>query len=279
MVRVTTIGASGPSRVFDLEQPRTAEMPIHPAHQQAGYSYLLHRHHEDEYRPEEAGPRTGAAGIIICGEHTGTHIDALSHQSDALVLHGGVRVDGGVQTPRGFTEQGVEEVPPILAPGVLLDVAASKGVDELEPGYAVTAEDLQTCCSRQGVGVEAGSVVLVRTGNARYWNDVARYLAGPGMAASASYWLAERRVLAVGADNMAWDVPGVRDPDLGCLLPGHLILLARSGIYIIENLALEELAAAGDHRFDFICTPLKFVGATGSPVRPVAVVPGGSADR
>ena len=68
----------------------------------------------------------------------------------------------------------------------------------------------------------------------------------------------------------------MRDPELGCLLPGHLILLARNGIYIIENLAFEELAAAGVYRFDFICTPLKLLGATGSPVRPVAMVPGGS---
>jgi kynurenine formamidase len=262
------------ARVFDLEQPRTSGMPIHPAHQQAGYSYLLHRHHEDEYRPEEAGPRTGAAGIIICAEHTGTHIDALCHQSDALVLHGGVKVDSSVQTSRGFKRHGVEEIPPILAPGVLLDVAANKGVEELEPGYAVTAEDLEACCDEQGVSVEPGSVVLVRTGNARYWNDAARYLDGPGVAASASYWLAERWVLAVGADNMAWDAPGLRDAELGCLMPGHLILLARNGIYIIENLALEELAATGAHRFDFVCTPLKFAGATGSPVRPLAVVRG-----
>ena len=272
-------GRSGSTRVFDLEQPRTPQMPIHPAHQQAGYAYLLHRHHEDEYRPEEAGPRTGAAGIIICGEHTGTHIDALCHQSDALVLYGGVKVDSSVQTSRGFKKHGVEEIPPILAPGVLLDVAASKGVESLEPGYAVTDADLESCCDRQGVSVEPADVVLVRTGNARYWNDAARYLAGPGVAASASYWLAEKRVLAVGADNMAWDVPGVRDPELGCLLPGHLILLARRGIYIIENLALEELADTRSYRFDFVCTPLKFVGATGSPVRPVAVVSGESSDR
>jgi kynurenine formamidase len=273
---VTAPWPNGAARVFDLEQPRTAEMPIHPAHQQAGYSYLLHRHHEDEYRPDENGPRTGAAGIIILAEHTGTHIDALCHQSDALVLYGGVKVDGGVQTPRGFNRHGVEEIPPILAPGILLDVAASKGFGPLEPGYAVTDEDLEECCERQGVSVEPGDVALVRTGNARYWGDPERYLAGPGMATSATYWLAERRVLAVGADNMAWDVPGVRDPELGCLNPGHLILLARRGIYIIENLALEELAAAGVYRFDFVCTPLKFVGATGSPVRPVAMVPGGS---
>jgi kynurenine formamidase len=276
---MTASEPDGSTRVFDLEQPRTAEMPIHPAHQQAGYSYLLHRHHEDEYRPEETGPRTGAAGIIICGEHTGTHIDALCHQSDALVLYGGVKVDGSVQTSRGFKKHGVEEIPPILAPGVLLDVAASKGVESLEPGYAVTDADLEACCDRQGVSVEPGDVALVRTGNACYWSDAARYLAGPGVAASASYWLAEKRVLAVGADNMAWDVPGVRDHELGCLLPGHLILLARRGIYIIENLALEELAATETYRFDFVCTPLKLVGATGSPVRPVAVVSGESGER
>ncbi|MDQ4105728.1 MAG: cyclase family protein [Actinomycetota bacterium] len=259
-------------RVFDLEQPRTEGMPVHPAHQQAGYSYLLHRHHEDEYRPEEAGPRTGAAGVIICGEHTGTHIDALCHQSDALVLYDGVSVDRVIQTPRGFTRHGVEEIPPLLAPGVLLDVAAKEGVKELDPGRAVTSSDLEECCERQGVNVESGDVALVRTGNGRYWEDAGRYLAGPGMAPSASYWMADKGVLAVGADNMAWDVPGLKDPELGCMLPGHLILLARRGIYIIENLVLEELAAAGHHRFKFICTPLKFVGATGSPVRPLAVV-------
>ena len=138
----------------------------------------------------------------------------------------------------------------------------------------MTDEDLEACCEVQEVSVEPGDVALVRTGNARYWEDAERYLAGPGMAASASYWLADRGVVAVGADNMAWDVPGLRDPELGSLNPGHLILLARRGIYIIENLVLEDLAAAGAYRFDFICTPLKFVGATGSPVRPLAVVPG-----
>lgn len=260
-------------RVFDLEQPRTPEMPLHPSHQRPGYSYLLHRHHEDEYRPEESGPRTSASGVIICGEHTGTHIDAISHQADLLRLCGGVPV-AEVQTPRGFTRYGVEEIPPIVAPGILLDVPAGKGVESLEPGYAVSAEDLEVCCERQGVSVEPGSVVLVRTGNGRFWDEPDRYLAGPGMDAGASRWMAEKSVLAVGADNMAWDVPGMKDPELGCYLPGHLILLARAGIYIIENLALEELAAAGIHSFRLVCAPPKFVGATGAPVRPLAIASG-----
>ncbi|HEX2729804.1 MAG TPA: cyclase family protein [Rubrobacteraceae bacterium] len=263
----------GERRIFDLEQPRTERMPIHPAHKQAGYSYLLHRHHEDEYRPNELGPRSGAAGVIICGEHTGTHIDALCHQADDLTLYGNVAVSE-VQTSRGFSRLAAEEIPPIVAPGVLLDVAAKEGVESLEPGHIVTAANLQECCERQGVSVEAGGVALVRTGNGRYWEDERRYLAGPGMDAGASYWLADRGVIAVGADNMAWDAPGLKDPDLGCTLPGHLILLARRGIHIVENLVLEELAAARAYRFDFICAPLKFVGATGSPVRPLAVVSG-----
>jgi kynurenine formamidase len=270
---VTVPYFDGRGRVFDLEQPRTEKMPIHPAHRQAGYSYLLHRHHEDEYRPEEAGPRTGAAGILICGEHTGTHIDALCHQSDALTLCGGVPVET-VQTSRGFARHGVEEIEPIVAPGVLLDVAAKEGVDSLEPGRIVTATDLEECCEHGGVSVEAGSVALVRLGNARFWDDEERYLAGPGMDAGVAYWMAERGVYAVGADNMAWDAPGLEDPELGCLMAGHLILLARQGIYIIENLALDDLAASGHRRFEFVCTPLKLVGATGSPVRPVAVVSG-----
>jgi kynurenine formamidase len=171
----------------------------------------------------------------------------------------------------------VEEISPIIAPGVLLDVPASKGAEDLEQGYAVTGADLEECCEKQNVTVEPGSVALVRTGNSRsYWEDPEGYLAGPGMAESASYWLAERGVVAVGADNMAWDVIGAEQPDLGVILPGHLILLARNGIYIIENLQLEELAAAGQHRFFFFCVPLKFVGATGSPVRPLAIVSGDS---
>jgi kynurenine formamidase len=196
----------------------------------------------------------------------------LCHQADQLTLCGGLQVDAQIQSSRGFTQHGVEHIPPIVAPGVLLDMPAHLGIDALAAGYAITAAELDACCIRQGVAIEAGNVVLVYTGNERAWGDEGRYLAGPGVAADASRWLAERGVVAVGADNMAWDVIGVRDPVLGCTLPGHLLLLAQRGIYIIENLRLSELAAAQAYQFVFVCTPLKFVGATGSPVRPIALV-------
>src|SRR6266478_9892905 len=88
---------------------------------------------------------------------------------------------------------------------------------------------------------------------------------------TAPFGLTHRGVRAVGADNMAWDVIGPQDPDLCVTLPGHLLLLVRAGIPIIENLNLEELAAAGAHEFAFVCLPLKMRGATGSPVRPIAL--------
>ena len=212
--------------------------------------------------------------MIMCMEHTGTHIDALSHQADHLTLCGGIAVTAEVQTARGFTRHGVEQIAPIVAPGVLLDLTAHLGVELLAPGYAVSAAELAACCARQGVEIAPGDVALVYTGNELFWGDEARYLAGPGMAGAASRWLADQGVIAVGADNMAWDVIGLRDAEFGCALPGHLLLLAQRGIYIIENLRLGALAAAGVYRFGFVCTPLKFVGATGSPVRPIAILPG-----
>lgn len=256
-------------RIFDLEQPRTERMPIHPSHR-PGYSYVLHRRHQDSYGQD--GPRTGASGMIVCMEHTGTHIDALCHQAADLVLHGGIEVSPTVQGSRGFTQHSIEHVPPIVAPGVLLDMAAYQGVEALPEGYAVSAAELQACCERQGVAIQPGDVVLVYTGNERAWDDEACYLRGPGMAGDASRWLAKQGVVAVGADNMAWDVLGLQDSELGCTLPGHVIFLVQHGIYIIENLRLSELAASHAYRFTFICTPLKFVGATGSPVRPIAVI-------
>jgi kynurenine formamidase len=172
---------------------------------------------------------------------------------------------------KGFQVHSVDRIAPIVAPGVLLDMAAHFGVDSVPEGYAISAEDVRACLGRQGSLVAPGSVVLVHTGNERHWHDEVRYLAGPGMHGDASRWLAAQRPLAVGADNMAWDVLGLKDEGLGCTLPGHIIFLVRSGIYIIENLKLGELAAARQYAFTFVCAPLKFVGATGSPVRPLAL--------
>ena len=201
-------------------------------------------------------------------EHSGTHIDALAHQAENLTLHGGVHVDSGVQTSVGFRVLGIETMAPLVARGVLLDVAGS---ERLPPDHSITPDQLEHAATAAGVEIRAGDVVLVRTGYAALWSEPAEYLRAAGVSSAGSRWLIEKKVSAVGADNMAWDVIGPTDPELGVTLPGHLLLLVRAGIPIIENLNLEELAAARVHEFAFVCLPLKMRGATGSPVRPIAI--------
>jgi kynurenine formamidase len=258
------------ARVYDLEQPRFAGMPIHPTHK-PGYFYALHRRHRDTYEPQSHGPRSGASGTLVMMEHSGTHIDALSHQAKDQVLFGGVPA-AAVETPTGFVQLGVETVPPLICRGVLLDVAGFRGVDRLPPRTAVSAEEMIACAAHQGVEVRAGDVLLVRTGYAALWHDEPRYLDAAGVAKSGTVWAAEKQVVAVGADNMAWDAPGERDPETGATLFAHVYLLPQKGIYIIENLNLEELARDRRFSFAFVGVPLKLRGATGSPLRPLALV-------
>ncbi len=259
------------ARVYDLEQPRFRGMPIHPTHL-PGYFYVLHRRHRDTYNPAEHGPRSGASGVLTMMEHSGTHIDALCHQAKELRLFGGIPTDAA-ETPTGFTRLGIETVPPLVGRGVLLDVAGWKGQAPLPPAYSITADELAACAAAQAVEVRRGDVLLVRTGYGTLWHDEATYLRAAGVGKSGTLWAAERGVVAVGADNMAWDAPDDRDPETGATLFAHLYLLPQKGIYIIENVNLEELARDRHWEFGFIGAPLKFQGATGSPLRPLALVP------
>ncbi|MEM7444611.1 MAG: cyclase family protein [Pseudomonadota bacterium] len=256
-------------RVIDLEHPRTSDMPEYPTHR-PGYAYTLYHRHEDF---QNSGVRSSAFGQLHGTEHAGTHIDAVCHQAENMKLHGNIAVTAEIQTPTGFTRHGAENFPPMFADGILLDVAALKGVPSLEAQQPVTAEDLEACCARQNVTIGEGSVALVNLGNSRFWHDEARYVDGPGMSPSASEWMVDKGVMAVGADNMGWDLIPGWDEALGCNGPGHILLLVRAGIYIIENLDLTELVDSGHSTFTFVALPLKLVGATGSPIRPVALVP------
>jgi kynurenine formamidase len=254
------------SRVYDLEQLRYLGAPIHPAHA-PGFLYSLHRRHE----PGLAESRTSASGLVVMAEHSGTHIDAFCHQAQDQVMHGGIRVDPSVQTSSGFKQLGIDKVSPLVSRGVLIDVARHLEVDRVPPERAISAADLQAALQKQSVELRPGDAVLVRTGNGPLWERPEEYLKGAGMEASASTWLAQQGVSAVGADNVAWDVIGSRDAELGISLPGHSILLVRHGVHIIENLLLEELGRDRRYVFGFVCLPLKMRGATGSPVRPIAI--------
>ena len=154
--------------------------------------------------------------------HTGTHVDALNH-----IGYGGTIFNGFTEAEhlgsRHWHRAGADRHPPVITRGVLLDVAALHGVDELPPSHAIGPADLEATLERQGTELRRGDVVLIRTGRMRAWPDAERFV----------------------PDEPGLDLDGAR--------------------------MLAELGAAGVHEFAFIGACLKIRGATGSPIRPLAL--------
>jgi len=256
--------------VFDLARPMAIGMAQSPNHPQ--YHLSMPRRHGDRFR-DDGG--SAANDLLVTGTHVGTHIDALGHVSHCGELYGGVDAAAAQQHGRLATH-GVDEIPNIVTRGVLLDIAAVRGVESMDGGDEVTPSDLDLAAERVGE-IEPGDVVLIRTGWGRWWSDAERYIGRdtgvPGVSEAGARWLAERRPVAVGGDSIAFErLPAGAGHSL---LPAHRVLLVESGIFIIETMALDELAAAGVLDFVFVVAPLLLVGATGSPVRPLALAPAG----
>ncbi len=200
--------------------------------------------------------------------HTGTHIDALGHTTAGDYMYNGIPISEGVGNG-GLNKLGIENVPPVCARGILIDVRG-QGPTELRAGQAVTAQDLQVAL--RGQSVNPGDVVLIRTGWSRYYGvDNPRYVASwPGITLSCAQWLASKRVIAIGADTMGLEVIPEESPSQP--YPVHQFLLAKAGVYIIEQANLEELAHDEVTEFLCLCLPVKFKGGTASPIRLVGVV-------
>ncbi len=254
--------------IVELGQPFFTGMPCSPNH--PGFRMTLIRRHGDMVRPDGG---SAANEIIVTGGHVGTHVDALAHVSHEGLMHGDVDA-AAAQVGGTFRELGAEHTPAFLHRGVLLDVAAARGVDVLDPAHGVGADDLQAALDRAGTPLRKGDVALVRTGWSRHFGDATRYLSKekgvPGVTPDGARWLAEAGIVATGTDTTAYEqIP----PGTGhSVLPVHRILLVQHGIFIIEHLALEDAAAAGLTEFTFVMAPLRIVGGTGSPVRPFAAV-------
>jgi kynurenine formamidase len=159
----------------------------------------------------------------------------------------------------------------LITRGVLIDVAALKGVEILPIDYEITVEDLQAALKREGVSVQRGDAVLIHTGWGRHWGrDNATYVKGcPGLGVAAAEWLAKQDVMLLGADN--WPVEVAPNPDKQLSLPVHQIALVVNGIFLLENMKLDELAASRAYEFALVVQPLRIKGGTGSTVAPVAI--------
>lgn len=256
------------ARMIQLDHPLQKGMPIYPTH--PPFHITLNNRHGDIHR---GCGFSSSNELIITSTHTSTHIDALSHVSENGKLYGGVdaaEVQAGTQL---FKEHGVETIQPIFRRGVLLDIARTKKVDVLAPAEEVTVADLELALKNANVAIHPGDVILLRTGWCAHWSNSNKYLGldskgTPGVAAAGAEWLSSKKPFAVGNDTAGFEQ--IVQTDI--TMDAHRILLAQNGIHIIENLDLEELANCGRSDFAFVTLPLRIKGATGSPLRPVALV-------
>jgi len=254
------------ARVTDLGRPLfdgVPQAPVHPT-----YRHVLSLRHGDLVRCDGG---TSASDLVITGTHVGTHIDALGHIGQDGLLHGGVSAETAQRTGR-LDRLGIDKFEPLVCRGVMLDVPAVLGLDVCPGDLEIGAELLQAAAERQGTPIGAGDAVLIRTGWGRHFEDeaafVGRTTGTPGIGEEGAVWLAERSVRVTGAETISFE--SVR-PDRAFTLPAHRVLLVEHAVNIVEVLDLEQLAREQLHEFVLVLAPLRLVGATGSPVRPLAI--------
>jgi Putative cyclase len=224
---------------------------------------------------------SGSNKIVSNDELFSGEIGQVGTQFDGLG-HVGVRIDGedyfynGNKLSEfgdtyGLKKLGVENAGVFFTRGILLDVCALRGQDRLPAGYVISPEELASCLKNANLDIQEGDVVLIRTGHGKLWmKDNQTYGAGePGIGLAAARFLTDRKVSLIGADNWAIEAFPHERADLS--FPVHQWDLTKNGVYHLENLDLEALAADGMHEFCFVFSPLRLKGATGSPGNPIAI--------
>jgi kynurenine formamidase len=250
--------------VFELGRVLKPDMPFSPG-----------RRFQMEVKRTNMNPgpnRRGSNEEIVFTElgQVGAQFDGFAHQTIGDSLYNCNKLDA-ISTRTGFTKLGVEHVGALMTRGVLIDVAALKGVPMLSDTYPITVDDLQRALQRQKLALQPGDAVIVNTGWGSLWDkDGARYLkTNPGLTTAAAEWLAKQDPMLIGIDNGPVGVTPDPDPQLSN--PVHQIALVVNGIHLLENLKLDELAGKQVYEFALIVQPLKIQGATGSTVAPIAV--------
>ena len=265
-------------KVYDLDPGRFRGMPLWPGH--PPYEVITFRTPLGEYNQKDQGwllekndAHIGFISEVMIGcMHTGCHMDSLAHITVGQDNHW----YGGFKESKDLGDWGplkadISTTPPVVTRGVLIDVAAYKGVKMLPAAYCITVADLKGALAKQGTVLKPGDTVLVRTGQLSVWPDKAEMGkgGGAGLGLEAVKWLAiNNKTILMGVDQAAFecDSPDPTNPH-----PVHQFMLIENGIHIMEFTYLEDLSKDKVYDFMFVVCPLKNKGCTGSMIRPIAV--------
>lgn len=224
----------------------------------------------------------GTDDLVTMSTAAATHIDCLSHMGYEDTLYGGRSQSASVRAGSGATWCGAEQLPAIATRGILLDIPVALGVERLEAGHAVTAEQLDSALLRTGLTVESGDALCIRTGDVQWYleGDRQRYAVGvdwqvTGLGTSCIEWFHDREVAGVFLDTYAYEVMPPETGNWDDLCAVHMIQLRDMGLLQGQNWNFEPLAqrVAADGHADFllVAVPEPIVGATSTPVAPLAL--------
>lgn len=244
--------------------------PTSPAYPPRSYSMTVLQLSDGTGTPIGTNRATGNDDLLNFWMGIGSQIDGLGHMGIDHMYYNGNHASAFVR-PTGLEKLSVHLLPPIVSRGILLDMTAYFGEDMLPEGKAFNSKEIKAAAQAQGIKIEAGDVVLFHTG----WlnlsdTDPVRFMSGqPGLGVDGAKYLAQQGVVAVGADTWALEVLPAEIE--GEQFPVHPELLAKNGVYILENMDTRALAKDGVHEFLFVLGQPRFVGSVQAVINPVAI--------
>ncbi len=232
--------------------------------------------------PEQGntGLTTWHSAALFINDNVATQIDGLGHivvGEDNHWYNGFKEEDWGGNW--GFRKCGAENIPPVVARGVLIDVAGYKGVEVLPQAYVITVDDLKGALKKQKTKLQFGDVVLIRTGTLQFWDEtganhekIAEHDSA-GIQLPAARWLVEENgSIMVGSDTSGLEMNQKLPEGSNSFVPVHVYLLVEQGVYIAEFHYLEDLAHDGVYEFLYMGVTNRIKGtAAGFTMRPVAI--------
>jgi kynurenine formamidase len=244
--------------------------PTSPAYPPRSYSMTILQLDDGTGTPLGSNKATGNDDLMNLWMGIGSQIDGLGHMGENHVYYNATHARDFI-TPKGLTKFSIHELPPIVTRGILLDMTKLLGKNPLPEGTAINQPEIEQAAKAAGLQIESGDVVLLHTGWLNVMDiDPNRFMTGqPGLGLSGARYLANLGVVAVGADNWALEViPAEKE---GELFPVHPELLAKNGVYILENMDSRELARDGVTEFLFVLGQPRFEGAVQAVINPVAI--------